>query len=171
MLAHEELYARAFVVSSFGKTYHVTGWKTGYVVAPPDLTDELRKVHQFVTFCGITPLQWALADCMSAPPRARRRAAGLLPEQARPVLRPAQGLALRLHPDARHLLPAGRLSGDPRRPERRGDGRMADPRAWRGEHSGLGVLPGAAPGPAPAALLLRQARGHPAPGRREAVPV
>ena len=68
VLAHEELYARAFVVSSFGKTYHVTGWKTGYVVAPPDLTDELRKVHQFVTFCGITPLQWALADYMSAHP-------------------------------------------------------------------------------------------------------
>lgn len=68
VLAHEELYARAFVVSSFGKTYHVTGWKTGYVVAPADLTDELRKVHQFVTFCGATPLQWALADYMNAHP-------------------------------------------------------------------------------------------------------
>ncbi|MNN57751.1 Methionine aminotransferase [compost metagenome] len=56
------------MVSSFGKTYHVTGWKTGYVVAPPALTAELRKVHQFVTFCGITPLQWALADYMSAHP-------------------------------------------------------------------------------------------------------
>jgi methionine aminotransferase len=68
VLAHEELYQRALVVSSFGKTYHVTGWKTGYVVAPPALTAELRKVHQFVTFCGITPLQWALADFMSAHP-------------------------------------------------------------------------------------------------------
>ncbi|MGV6474844.1 pyridoxal phosphate-dependent aminotransferase [Azotobacter vinelandii] len=68
VLAHEELYARAFVVSSFGKTYHVTGWKTGYVVAPPALSAELRKVHQFITFCGVSPLQWALADYMAACP-------------------------------------------------------------------------------------------------------
>ncbi|MDB5984868.1 MAG: putative aminotransferase [Pseudomonas sp.] len=68
VLAHEELYQRAFVVSSFGKTYHVTGWKTGYVVAPPALTAELRKVHQYVSFCGVTPLQYALADFMAAHP-------------------------------------------------------------------------------------------------------
>ncbi|UVJ46472.1 pyridoxal phosphate-dependent aminotransferase [Pseudomonas sp. LS1212] len=68
VLAHEALYQRAFVVSSFGKTYHVTGWKTGYVVAPPALTAELRKVHQYVNFCGVTPLQWALADFMAAHP-------------------------------------------------------------------------------------------------------
>jgi methionine aminotransferase len=68
VLAHEELYRRAFVVSSFGKTYHVTGWKTGYVVAPPALTAELRKVHQYVSFCGVTPLQYALADYMAAHP-------------------------------------------------------------------------------------------------------
>ncbi|MBD8098469.1 pyridoxal phosphate-dependent aminotransferase [Pseudomonas fluorescens] len=68
VLAHEELYARAFVVSSFGKTYHVTGWKTGYVVAPPALTAELRKVHQYVSFCGVTPLQCALADFMAEHP-------------------------------------------------------------------------------------------------------
>lgn len=69
VLAHGELYARAFVVSSFGKTYHVTGWKTGYVVAPPALSAELRKVHQYVNFCGVTPLQWALADFMAAQPQ------------------------------------------------------------------------------------------------------
>lgn len=68
VLAHEELYQRAFVVSSFGKTYHVTGWKTGYLVAPPALTAEMRKIHQFVGFCGVTPLQWALADFMAACP-------------------------------------------------------------------------------------------------------
>ncbi|MGO4002137.1 pyridoxal phosphate-dependent aminotransferase [Pseudomonas fluorescens] len=68
VLAHEELYQRAFVVSSFGKTYHVTGWKTGYVVAPPALTAELRKVHQYVNFCGVTPLQYALADFMAEHP-------------------------------------------------------------------------------------------------------
>jgi methionine aminotransferase len=68
VLAHEELYRRALVVSSFGKTYHVTGWKTGYVVAPPLLSAELRKVHQYVSFCGVTPLQWALADFMAEHP-------------------------------------------------------------------------------------------------------
>jgi methionine aminotransferase len=68
ILAHDELYQRAFVVSSFGKTYHVTGWKTGYVVAPPALSAELRKVHQYVSFCGVTPLQWALADYMAEHP-------------------------------------------------------------------------------------------------------
>ncbi|RBJ79901.1 pyridoxal phosphate-dependent aminotransferase [Pseudomonas sp. MWU12-2534b] len=68
VLAHEELYKRAFVVSSFGKTYHVTGWKTGYVVAPPALSAELRKVHQYVSFCGVTPLQYALADFMAQCP-------------------------------------------------------------------------------------------------------
>ncbi|WP_462381815.1 pyridoxal phosphate-dependent aminotransferase [Pseudomonas sp. Marseille-QA0892] len=68
VLGHEELYARAFVVSSFGKTYHVTGWKTGYVVAPAPLSRELRKIHQYVSFCGVTPLQHALADFMAAHP-------------------------------------------------------------------------------------------------------
>ncbi|KAF0864972.1 pyridoxal phosphate-dependent aminotransferase [Pseudomonas sp. LD120] len=68
VLAHPELYQRAFVVSSFGKTYHVTGWKTGYVVAPPTLSSELRKVHQYVSFCGVTPLQYALADFMAEHP-------------------------------------------------------------------------------------------------------
>ena len=69
VLAHDELYARAFVVSSFGKTYHVTGWKTGYVVAPPVLSAELRKIHQYVNFCGVTPLQHALADFMAEQPQ------------------------------------------------------------------------------------------------------
>jgi len=68
VVAHEELYQRAFVVSSFGKSYHVTGWKTGYVVAPPALSAELRKVHQYVSFCGVTPLQWGLANYMAEHP-------------------------------------------------------------------------------------------------------
>ncbi|MGA6096496.1 pyridoxal phosphate-dependent aminotransferase [Stutzerimonas marianensis] len=68
VLRHDELYQRAFVVSSFGKTYHVTGWKTGYVIAPPALSSELRKVHQYVSFTGVTPLQWALADFMADHP-------------------------------------------------------------------------------------------------------
>ena len=68
VLAHAELYQRACVVSSFGKTYHVTGWKTGYMVAPPQLTAELRKVHQYLSFCAVTPMQYALADFMLAHP-------------------------------------------------------------------------------------------------------
>jgi methionine aminotransferase len=62
VLGHPELYQRAFIVFSFGKTYHVTGWKTGYCIAPAGLTAEFRKVHQFVTFVGVTPIQMALAD-------------------------------------------------------------------------------------------------------------
>ena len=69
VLDHEALYQRAFVINSFGKTYHVTGWKTGYVVAPPALTAELRKVHQYVSFCSVTPLQYALADFMAEQPQ------------------------------------------------------------------------------------------------------
>ncbi|MER1155393.1 aminotransferase class I/II-fold pyridoxal phosphate-dependent enzyme, partial [Pseudomonas aeruginosa] len=61
---------------SFGKTYHVTGWKTGYVVAPPALSAELRKVHQYVNFCGVTPLQWALADYMAGHPEHLRQLPG-----------------------------------------------------------------------------------------------
>jgi methionine aminotransferase len=62
LLTHPELAERSFVVSSFGKTCHATGWKVGYCVAPSALTDEFRKVHQFVQFAVATPLQAALAD-------------------------------------------------------------------------------------------------------------
>jgi methionine aminotransferase len=62
------LRARSFAIFSFGKTYSVTGWKTGYCVAPPALTSELRKVHQFVTFVAVTPIQRALADYMASDP-------------------------------------------------------------------------------------------------------
>ena len=61
------LAARAFVVSSFGKTYHVTGWKVGYVAAPAALTAEFRKVHQFNVFTVNTPVQHAIARYMADP--------------------------------------------------------------------------------------------------------
>ena len=64
---HPELAARAFVVSSFGKTYHVTGWKVGYVVAPAALSAEFRKVHQFNVFTVNTPVQHGLARYMADP--------------------------------------------------------------------------------------------------------
>ena len=65
---YPELFARSFVVSSFGKTYHATGWKIGYCAAPKSLTSELRKIHQYVTFTSITPVQLGLAEYMSAHP-------------------------------------------------------------------------------------------------------
>ena len=62
---HPELAARSFVAGSFGKTFHVTGWKVGYVVAPAALTAELRKVHQYVTFSTMTPVQHGIADLLN----------------------------------------------------------------------------------------------------------
>ncbi len=62
VLENEELAARSFAVFSFGKTYHATGWKVGYCVAPRELSVEFRRVHQFNTFTTTTPLQYALAD-------------------------------------------------------------------------------------------------------------
>lgn len=67
VLSHPELRERSFAISSFGKTYHTTGWKIGYCVAPPALTVEFRKVHQFVTFAVSTPMQHAIADFMADP--------------------------------------------------------------------------------------------------------
>jgi methionine aminotransferase len=66
MARHPELAARSFVVGSFGKTYHTTGWKIGYAVAPAELTAEFRKVHQFVGFSTITPVQYGLADFLNS---------------------------------------------------------------------------------------------------------
>jgi methionine aminotransferase len=65
MARYDALAARSFIVGSFGKTYHVTGWKVGYTVAPAPLTAEFRKVHQIVTFATNTPVQLALADFLS----------------------------------------------------------------------------------------------------------
>jgi len=61
------LAVRSFVVSSFGKTYHVTGWKLGYVAAPAELSTEFRKVHQFNVFTVNTPVQYGMASYMSDP--------------------------------------------------------------------------------------------------------
>jgi methionine aminotransferase len=67
-LAQSELRSRCFAVFSFGKTYHATGWKLGYCVAPPELTAELRRVHQYVQFASTSPLQLALADYLREHP-------------------------------------------------------------------------------------------------------
>jgi methionine aminotransferase len=70
VLAHPELRERSYAVFSFGKTLHATGWRVGYCVAPPDMTRELRKVHQFNTFSIASPLQYAIARYLAAYPDA-----------------------------------------------------------------------------------------------------
>ncbi|NVK72617.1 MAG: aminotransferase class I/II-fold pyridoxal phosphate-dependent enzyme [Oceanospirillaceae bacterium] len=85
---HTELAKRSLVVSSFGKSFHLTGWKVGYIVAPKALTVELRKVHQFVSFCTATPLQQALAEHLVAEPEASAGLSGFY-QQKRDVLRNA----------------------------------------------------------------------------------
>jgi methionine transaminase len=68
VLRHPELAERSVVVSSFGKTYHCTGWKVGYAVAPAALSSEFRKVHQYLTFCTFAPAQHALAAMLERHP-------------------------------------------------------------------------------------------------------
>jgi methionine aminotransferase len=61
---HPELFQRSFVISSFGKTYHTTGWKIGYCLAPAPLSKEFQRIHQFLTFASNTPVQYAYAQFM-----------------------------------------------------------------------------------------------------------
>ncbi|TMP34847.1 aminotransferase [Pseudoalteromonas rubra] len=67
-LRDPDLAAKAMVVASFGKTFHCTGWKLGYCIAPETLSDEFRKIHQYVTFSCFTPAQLALADMLKEEP-------------------------------------------------------------------------------------------------------
>ncbi|RYF62455.1 MAG: aminotransferase class I/II-fold pyridoxal phosphate-dependent enzyme, partial [Cytophagaceae bacterium] len=69
LMQHPGLQERTFVVGSFGKTFHVTGWKIGYCLAPAELTVEFRKIHQFLTFSVSTPMQYALAEYLQQPDR------------------------------------------------------------------------------------------------------
>ncbi|MBZ0087314.1 MAG: pyridoxal phosphate-dependent aminotransferase [Thermomonas sp.] len=68
VLRYPALRERAFVISSFGKTYHCTGWKVGYCIAPPALSAEFRKVHQYNVFCTFAPAQHAFADMLDNAP-------------------------------------------------------------------------------------------------------
>ncbi|MEE4162354.1 MAG: methionine aminotransferase [Woeseiaceae bacterium] len=68
VLSNEELFERSMVVSSFGKSLHATGWKIGYCAAPARLTQEFRKIHQFANFAVSTPMQYAIADYITAYP-------------------------------------------------------------------------------------------------------
>jgi len=70
LLRDDELAERSLVVSSFGKTFHTTGWKIGYCVAPQQLMKEFQRIHQFVQFCVVTPMQLALADFLENHPES-----------------------------------------------------------------------------------------------------
>lgn len=67
--SHPVLREKTFVCGSFGKTFHVTGWKIGYCIAPESLSIEFRKIHQYVTFSTVTPIQYALAEYLEEPER------------------------------------------------------------------------------------------------------
>lgn len=67
LMTHPVLRSKTFVCGSFGKIFHVTGWKIGYCLAPKNLMTEFRKIHQFVTFSTATPLQYALAEYLQNP--------------------------------------------------------------------------------------------------------
>ncbi len=81
VVTHPELREKSFAVFSFGKTYHATGWKIGYCVAPADLTIEFRKIHQFNVFTTVTPMQWALADFVRESPENYRGLSGFYQEK------------------------------------------------------------------------------------------
>jgi methionine aminotransferase len=115
VLSHAELAQRSLAVYSFGKTLHATGWRTGYVVAPPELTTELRKVHQFNTFSIAAPLQHAIVRYLTARPDAWRDLSAYF-ERKRDLLRGALvGTGFELPPAAGtyfQLLDYGALSGE-----------------------------------------------------------
>ncbi len=67
LMTHPVLRERTFIIGSFGKTFHITGWKIGYCLAPVSMTAAFRKIHQYVTFSTATPMQYALADYLSEP--------------------------------------------------------------------------------------------------------
>ncbi len=98
--AHPMLRDRAFVVSSFGKTCHATGWKVGYCIAPPALTHEFRKVHQFVTFTTHTPTQWAIADFLEHHPEHDAGLPAFYQQKRDAFLEQMQGIGFRLRPSA-----------------------------------------------------------------------
>ncbi len=133
-----ELAARSVIVSSFGKTYHVTGWKIGYVAAPAPLSAEFRKVHQFNVFTVNTPMQHALASYM-ADPRPVPRAARLLPAQARPVPRRPERQPAAAAAERRQLLPVRGLQRR-QRPARGRILQLADARDRRGRDPAVCLL-------------------------------
>lgn len=98
VLSHDELWERSFVVSSFGKTFHATGWKVGYCIAPAPLTAEFRRVHQFTTFTVITPIQHALADFLERTPDFHRALSAFYQQKRDLFCRLLEGSSFRVKP-------------------------------------------------------------------------
>jgi len=98
VMNHPELKARSFAVYSFGKTLHITGWRVGYCVAPPAMTSELRKVHQFNAFSISAPLQEAIALYLQRQPDAWREVAAFFSAKRDLLLARLAGSGLRLPP-------------------------------------------------------------------------
>ncbi len=116
VLANAELAARSYAVFSFGKTYHATGWKVGYCVAPPALTTEFRRVHQFNTFTTTTPLQHALADYLARRPEHYLELPDFYQEKRDLFLRLMEGSRFTLAPSAGtyfQLAEYGAISDEP----------------------------------------------------------
>lgn len=98
VFGHEELYARGVVCFSFGKTMHATGWRVGYAIAPPELTREIRRVHQFNTFSIATPLQLAIAQFLADEPGHSNELAAFYQRKRDLFLRQLQGSHFRWIP-------------------------------------------------------------------------
>jgi methionine transaminase len=98
VVAHPELASRAFVVFSFGKTLHATGWRVGYSIAPPPLTVELRRVHQFNTFSIASPLQQAIAQYLIEKPQVWSELSGFFQAKRDLLRRGLEGSAFKLPP-------------------------------------------------------------------------
>jgi methionine aminotransferase len=76
LLRFPDLAEKAFVCSSFGKTYHATGWRVGYCIAPRIMMDEFLRIHQFINFSTNTPMQYGLADFLRDQPEHAQELAG-----------------------------------------------------------------------------------------------
>ena len=98
LLSHDELWERSFVVSSFGKTFHATGWKVGYCMAPANLTAEFRRVHQFTTFTVVTPVQHALADYLQSNPEFPQQLSAFYEQKRDHFCNLLEGSRFRLRP-------------------------------------------------------------------------
>ncbi len=105
-LKYPDLRARTIAIYSFGKTFHATGWKTGYMVAPPEITTELRKMHQFTVFCANTPIQYGITkyledgdhySCLSGFYQAKRDEFATIMAQTRLTPVPCHGTYFQLY--------------------------------------------------------------------------
>jgi len=112
---YPQLAERSYVISSFGKTYHTTGWKIGYCLAPAPLTEEFQKIHQYLTFASNTPIQYAYADFMENK-AAYLNLAGFYQEKRdlfRALIKPSRFIALPCHGTYFQMLDYSQITEEP----------------------------------------------------------